>query len=362
MGKVIRPSGLPSPCYLEDEGTLCASNTQHHGPGGRASSASGTIRDIDVHPDSSAFAEPDHIVKHDKATPVACSQRAVCRIGADVYKPPFGTHLLVLRPSLVCSQSKMSANLTLHSSSNFCNSNEALLLAKISTPEGQRAPVDVVVVIDVSGSMGDRATLKSESGKMEDNGLTILDVTKHAVKTIIKILGSHDRLGVISFDHQAQMDLELTSMSASGQNKAVDVVEGLRTRGSTNLWGGLVAGLDLLRTTERDGRLATVLILTDGVPNVNPPNVPLGQNPTTAHYLSALREYKQKYENLSAVVNTFGFGYNLVSELLQGLAEESDGAFAFIPDSGFVGTCFVNATTNLVTPLPLLSSFHLTLS
>ena len=44
----------------------------------------------------------------------------------------------------------------------------------------------------------------------------------------------------------------------------------------------------------------------------------------------------------------FRFGYNLDSKLLQGLATEGQGMFAFIPDGSFVGTAFVNATSNIL--------------
>ena len=61
-----------------------------------------------------------------------------------------------------------------------------------------------------------------------------------------------------------------------------------------------------------------------------------------------LRRYREKHERLPCSISTFGFGYELDSELLQELAEEGDGSYAFIPDSGFVGTVFVNALSNLL--------------
>jgi hypothetical protein len=53
-----------------------------------------------------------------------------------------------------------------------------------------RAPLDVVCVVDLSGSMDAAATLTSNSGHGHDregNGLTVLDIVKHAVKTIITV-------------------------------------------------------------------------------------------------------------------------------------------------------------------------------
>jgi hypothetical protein len=47
-------------------------------------------------------------------------------------------------------------------------------------------------------------------------------------------------------------------------------------------------------------------------------------------------------------VNTFGFGYSLDSNLLKNISVETGGIYGFIPDSGFVGTAFVNALANIL--------------
>jgi hypothetical protein len=38
------------------------------------------------------------------------------------------------------------------------------------------------------------------------------------------------------------------------------------------------------------------------------------------------------------VINTFGFEYRLDTKVLVDIARKGNGAFSFIPDSGFVGT------------------------
>jgi hypothetical protein len=58
-----------------------------------------------------------------------------------------------------------------------------------------RVSIDVCCVVDVSGSMGTEATLKTESGKSESHGLNLLDVVKHAVTTVANVLNTNDRLG-----------------------------------------------------------------------------------------------------------------------------------------------------------------------
>lgn len=59
-----------------------------------------------------------------------------------------------------------------------------------SSSAKERTPVDVCVVIDVSGSMANQAALKDQkTGRLEETGITRLDIVKHAAKTIAKVLG-----------------------------------------------------------------------------------------------------------------------------------------------------------------------------
>merc|ERR1712176_652641 len=68
--------------------------------------------------------------------------------------------------------------------------------------------------------------------------------------------------------------------------------------------------------------------------------------------MTNLAEYKQGCVKLDdpmpCTVNTFGFGYNIDSELLCDVARFGQGSYAFIPDCGFVGTVFVNTLGNVL--------------
>lgn len=66
---------------------------------------------------------------------------------------------------------------------------------------------DIVLVIDVSASMGSSAPLPATdgSGKQETTGLSVLDLTKHAARTIIETLDENDRLGVVVFSIDAMV-------------------------------------------------------------------------------------------------------------------------------------------------------------
>jgi hypothetical protein len=215
------------------------------------------------------------------------------------------------------------------------DSNGLLLITALPPKDGDRVPCDICCVIDISGSMGAEATLKSVDGDVESHGLSILDIVKHAVKTIIEVMGPNDRLSIVTFSDTAEVNLKLTQMTKDGKTTANKTLDKLHPTNSTNLWGGLNAGLDVLKAEKLPNRLAVLFLLTDGEPNIHPPRGELGM----------LQHYKSK-NGLPGSVSTFGFGYKLNSVLLDQLSVEGNGTYAFIPDSSLTGTVFVNALSN----------------
>lgn len=51
---------------------------------------------------------------------------------------------------------------------------------------------------------------------------------------------------------------------------------------------------------------------------------------------------------MDCTINTYGFGYNLDSKLLNEIAYEGKGVYNFIPDSGLIGTVFINSISNML--------------
>lgn len=219
--------------------------------------------------------------------------------------------------------------------------NNSKMLITVDPGDSQaRTHLNVSCVIDVSGSMDCEATLVGENQERESFGLTILDVVKHAVTTVIKSLNANDRLAIVTFSDSADIVFPMTRMDESGQNVALQTLKSLQPCTSTNLWAGLEKGLDVLCAIGDDdeyNRVSTVMLFTDGEPNIIPPR----------GHLPMLKMYKDRLGSLPGIVNTFGFGYSLDSELLHSLAKEGQGGYSFIPDCSFVGTIFVHAIANL---------------
>jgi hypothetical protein len=226
-------------------------------------------------------------------------------------------------------------------------------VVNIKPPEGggQRVQADVCCVIDISASMRTLATYEDgTTGQQKSDGLSVLDLVKHAVKTVMHILHDGDRLSLVSFNDTAVCILPLTPMTKAGRQKAIAALDSLQPNGRTNIWGGVLAGLESLRPHHEPGRASSILLLTDGQPNVKPPKGEVNE----------LKNWTDEYPAFPFQLNTFGFGYNLDSELLLNLAVEGSGTFAFIPDAVIVGTTFVNSVANVLSTYTQQASLSLT--
>ena len=74
--------------------------------------------------------------------------------------------------------------------------------------EISHVPCDIVLVIDISSSMSSPAPpppTADDDEKPEETGLSVLDLTKHAARTIIQTLNEKDRLAVVTFSNFAEV-------------------------------------------------------------------------------------------------------------------------------------------------------------
>eukprot|EP00419_Tripos_fusus_P000400 CAMPEP_0172674210 /NCGR_PEP_ID=MMETSP1074-20121228/12616_1 /TAXON_ID=2916 /ORGANISM="Ceratium fusus, Strain PA161109" /LENGTH=498 /DNA_ID=CAMNT_0013491609 /DNA_START=11 /DNA_END=1504 /DNA_ORIENTATION=- len=229
------------------------------------------------------------------------------------------------------------APITVSIASGQCRDGITKVQVSVNTiSEGVRQASDIACVLDVSGSMGSEATIVGASGQSESHGLSLLDVAKHAVRTIISAVSDSDRLSIIAFNHAAQVVLQPTAMDGAGKEEAEECIDKLNSSGGTNIWTGLLAGMDALRGTASGGRLGHVMLLT------------AGESQDRATIVPNMLDYKQQHEGLPGTINTFGFGYNLDSKLLVEMSLAGSGSYSFIPDAGFVGTCFVSMLSQVL--------------
>ncbi|AYV80477.1 MAG: putative von willebrand factor type A domain protein [Harvfovirus sp.] len=204
----------------------------------------------------------------------------------------------------------------------------------------KRVNSDMCCVIDISGSMATEAVLKNANGVDEGYGLSMLDLVKHSVRTIIHSLSDKDRFSLIIFNSSAEILINMTQMDTMGKINALGTLEKYDAAGGTNIWAGLSSALEIVSQQGREQKSnnnLSVFMLTDGASNCGPPQGELAQ----------LKKYIDE-NGLLSNVNTFGFGYGSNSKLLSEISLATNGLYSFIPDCGMVGTVFVNSIANFL--------------
>ncbi|KAH0829315.1 U-box domain containing protein [Fonsecaea pedrosoi] len=222
----------------------------------------------------------------------------------------------------------------------------------------KRACCDIVLVIDVSGSMSAAAPLPEveDEHDREAAGLSVLDLVKHAARTILETLGQGDRLGIVTFSDDATVVQPLTFMKPAEKKATWTRIEKLRDDACTNLWAGIRTGLNLFSEAPLVDNIQGLYVLTDGQPNH------LCPKQGYVAKLGPMLEAAAHDRPVIPTIHTFGFGYQIRSGLMQSIAEVGRGNYAFIPDAGMIGTVFVHSVANLYTTLGMSASLEVELS
>lgn len=168
-----------------------------------------------------------------------------------------------------------------------------------------RAPIDLVAVVDRSGSMkGEKMALVIET-----------------IRFVTKQLKERDRFSLVTYDTNVTVDLPLREMSAEARAVLERKVSELKAGSSTNLSGGLMAGIEqLLKRTAR-AEVASVLVFTDGLANYGV---------TSAPQLVTMMSAALSKVRSPVTVFTFGFGKDHSEKMLRALADAARGFYYYI--------------------------------
>ncbi|XP_062197136.1 E3 ubiquitin-protein ligase WAV3-like [Phragmites australis] len=179
------------------------------------------------------------------------------------------------------------------------NTVRVLLDVSSSSSTARRAALDLVVVLDVSGSMAD-------GGK--------LDQLKLAMQFVIKKLSPMDRLSIVTFSSRASRLCPLRAMSEAAKSDLKAIVDGLAARGGTNIQAGLETGLEVLGSRQYiAGRTVNILLMSDGQENNG--------------------DARQVGNTRNVPVYSLAFGMGADIKLLHELAKNG-GTFSPVPENG----------------------------
>tara|TARA_B100001741_G_C16554523_1_gene601663 strand:+ start:3977 stop:5824 length:1848 start_codon:yes stop_codon:yes gene_type:complete len=210
-----------------------------------------------------------------------------------------------------------------------------------TSTNGKLISTKIVMVIDVSGSMGMSATVTNDDGDKVDHGWSLLDIVKHASNTASRILGEHDKLSIVTFSDDATVLLDWTSCADENKTEIERSIMSMRPTRTTNYAAGLSVGLKqiekLQRTSEDVLESYHLYFFTDGQPTTS-------YNPGRGyiHLCNQLQAGLSKRVHMT----TIGLGNNLDSKLL---ADISPFGFIYLPDPGSIGPNMCNLVAHTKT-------------
>lgn len=164
------------------------------------------------------------------------------------------------------------------------------------------APLTAVLVIDRSGSMaGDK-----------------IDGARMAAERFVNGLREGDALGVITFGTDVTTELPLTIIDGASRARALRVVRNIEEGGGTNIDGGMQAARRMLDSSELGGRIARVVLVSDGRPTEGD-----RREATLAGHAATLREH-------GITTSTLGLGLDYNEDLMERMAVDGGGRYHYL--------------------------------
>ncbi len=180
-----------------------------------------------------------------------------------------------------------------------------------SKPGKERPRMNLALVIDRSGSM-------SQRGK--------ITYARKAAKVVVDLLSPKDRLAVIEYDDRITVLWPSTPVEAPEMIKRL--IDGLNPRGSTDLAGGMMKGVEeTLKHLDKEG-VNRVLLMSDGLANrgVTRP--------------AAIRQLVREALRKGVSISTAGLGLNYDEDLMQTIAENGAGNYYYIENPARMSRIF----------------------
>ncbi|MBA2542160.1 MAG: VWA domain-containing protein [Deltaproteobacteria bacterium] len=166
--------------------------------------------------------------------------------------------------------------------------------------ESDRAPLAIVLVVDVSPSMAG-------------------DPIAHALQScelLCDLLDQRDRLAIVTFSDHAGVRCGLTSTDDVGRADLKKTLIAVPLGSGTNIHAGMEVGAGVLMTAPV-GLRRVMVVLSDGQPNSG---------------LSSAEQLATYTRGLGLAVSTLGFGLHHDENVLGAIAAAGSGRYAYIPD------------------------------
>ena len=204
---------------------------------------------------------------------------------------------------------------------------EVPAMVSLEAKGGTRTSVDLVCVLDVSGSM-------KVDGKIDllKDTITLLINGQHGQEYLTDL----DRLSIITFSNKCKVLCELEKVTAESKKKLTELVGEIKAGGGTDIDGGMKLGLDILK--ERMGRRETtsILLLSDGV------------NEGAFDKFRKTIKSKQYSSLGNFSIHSFGLGSDHDEELMNSICQLRRGEYYFINQVSEISRAFCNVFGGLI--------------
>ncbi len=178
----------------------------------------------------------------------------------------------------------------------------------------ERTPMNIAVVIDKSGSMG-------EKNKLE--------YVKKAVDYIIDEVGREDYVSIITYDDY--VNVLQRSARIRDKYELKDKVSSLKPSGYTNLSEGMFEGYDEVNKSYSRGFVNRVFLLSDGLAN---------KGITDRFKLADMVRDKNRRDGIT--ISTFGVGNDFNENLMSDIADYGKGNYYYIKNSSDIPEIFAD--------------------
>lgn len=175
---------------------------------------------------------------------------------------------------------------------------------------GRRAAINIGLVIDTSGSM--------EGGPIAD--------ARTAAGALVDALRPGDRLAVVTFGSRTEVLVPSTVLDEENIATVRRHIGRIRAAGTTDMAGGLRAGVEEVVRSFQQGGINRVVLLGDGVPNDEAP----------------LRAMAQAAGERGIAITALGLGQDYNETIMAAVAQLSGGTFQFIQESSAMASVFRN--------------------
>lgn len=203
---------------------------------------------------------------------------------------------------------------------------------QVAVTQTSRAPVDLVTVLDVSGSMAG----------------TKLALLKRAMGFVIQNLGPSDRLSVIAFSSTARRLFPLCRMTETGRQQALHAVNTLVSSGGTNIAEGLRKGAQVIEERKEKNPVCSIILLSDGQDTYTVTSIAAGVHRELPDYRSLVPPSIRGSSSYQIPVHAFGFGADHDAASMHSISETSGGTFSFIEAEGVIQDAFAQCIGGLL--------------